>query len=51
MKQTDVLLAKNRSIAATEPGKFIRRPFVDPPDRDCRLQDETMEMMRERHRL
>jgi hypothetical protein len=28
LKQPDVLRAKKKSVAATEPGKFIQRPFT-----------------------
>jgi hypothetical protein len=35
------------SVATTGCGKLIRRPFVYPPDRDFRLQEAAMEMMRE----
>jgi hypothetical protein len=50
MKQGDVPWPKHRSVTATEPGKLIRRPFIFPPDRDCRLQERATEMMREWHR-
>jgi hypothetical protein len=45
-KQIDVPPVKNRSIAGTDAGKLIQRPFVDPSDRHCRLQEEVMEMTR-----
>jgi hypothetical protein len=35
------------SVAATQPGKLIRRPFVDPPDPHYRVQEEPKEMMKE----
>jgi hypothetical protein len=47
-KQTDALRAKNRLVAATEPGNLIPRPLAYPPHRNPRLQEEAMEMMRER---
>jgi hypothetical protein len=47
LNQADVLRAKNRSVAVTETGKVVRRPFVYSPDGDCRLEEEITEMMRE----
>jgi hypothetical protein len=47
LRQTDMLRAKNKPLAMTEPGKLIRRPFVYPPNRNCCLQEEAMEMIKE----
>jgi hypothetical protein len=51
LKQLDVLRAKSRSVAVTEPVKLARGPLVELPDRDRRRQEGAREKTRKLRRL